>query len=72
MEKTVTKQIAEPRNPYHPPFNRLKVVITGIGAVSPIGIGREKFSVGLQQGEIGIDRISSLIPPVSPRPLVPK
>jgi 3-oxoacyl-[acyl-carrier-protein] synthase II len=44
-------------------LNRLKtprrVVITGMGCVTPIGIGREAFWKGLQQGESGVRRIES-------------
>ncbi len=34
-----------------------RVVITGMGCVTPIGIGREAFWRGLQQGESGVRRI---------------
>jgi 3-oxoacyl-[acyl-carrier-protein] synthase II len=36
-----------------------RVVITGMGCVTPIGIGREAFWRGLQQGESGVRRIES-------------
>jgi len=41
-------------------FKRLRrVVITGMGCVTPIGIGREAFWSGLQNGESGVRRIES-------------
>lgn len=36
-----------------------RVVITGMGCVTPIGIGREAFWTGLQSGESGVRRIES-------------
>src|SRR5438132_12082171 len=36
-----------------------RVVITGMGCVTPIGIGREAFWAGLQNGESGVRRIES-------------
>ncbi len=39
-----------------------KVVVTGLGLVSPIGSGREKFFKALYQGECGVDRIASFDP----------
>src|SRR5947207_14186444 len=36
-----------------------RVVITGMGCVTPIGIGREAFWYGLQHGESGVRRIES-------------
>jgi 3-oxoacyl-[acyl-carrier-protein] synthase II len=36
-----------------------RVVITGIGVISPIGIGKEKFTVSLKNGVSGVDLISS-------------
>ena len=36
-----------------------RVVITGVGCVTPIGIGREAFWHGLQNGQSGVRRIES-------------
>jgi 3-oxoacyl-[acyl-carrier-protein] synthase II len=36
-----------------------RVVITGMGCVTPIGIGREAFWAGLQRGDSGVRRIES-------------
>ena len=36
-----------------------RVVITGMGCVTPIGIGREAFWAALQNGESGVRRIES-------------
>ena len=36
-----------------------RVVITGFGCVTPIGIGREKFWKSLKQGKSGIEKIES-------------
>ena len=35
-----------------------RVVVTGIGAVTPIGIGKEKFFEGLKDGKNGIGKIT--------------
>lgn len=35
-----------------------RVVITGLGAVTPIGIGKEKFFEGLKEGKNGIGKIT--------------
>ena len=34
-----------------------RVAITGLGCVTPIGIGREAFAEGLRAGRSGVDRI---------------
>ena len=39
-----------------------RVVITGVGAVTPVGIGKDAFWSGLISGRNGIDRISHLDP----------
>src|SRR6185436_2424072 len=36
-----------------------RVVITGFGCVTPIGIGRQAFWTGLQNGQSGVRRIES-------------
>src|SRR5687768_7102495 len=36
-----------------------RVVITGMGCVTPIGIGRDAFWLSLRQGESGVRRIDS-------------
>lgn len=38
-------------------FSRRRVVVTGMGVVSPIGVGREAFYTGLASGRSGIDTI---------------
>jgi len=43
-----------------------RVVITGFGCVTPIGIGREKFWQGLIKGESGVRRIESFDVSASP------
>lgn len=35
-----------------------RVVITGLGAISPIGIGKDAFWQGLLAGKSGIDKIT--------------
>ena len=35
-----------------------RVVITGVGAITPIGIGKDEFWKGLLEGRNGIDKIS--------------
>src|SRR6059036_1247545 len=44
-------------------LNRLqsirRVVITGMGCVTPIGVGRQEFWTGLQNGASGVSRIES-------------
>ena len=39
-----------------------RVVITGIGCLSPNGNGREEFAAALRRGESGVDRISLFDP----------
>ncbi len=39
-----------------------RVVITGMGVISPIGIGKEEFLKGLKETKIGIGRITSFDP----------
>jgi 3-oxoacyl-[acyl-carrier-protein] synthase II len=39
-----------------------RVVITGIGCVTPIGIGREAFWNGLTSGKSGVSRIEAFDP----------
>jgi 3-oxoacyl-[acyl-carrier-protein] synthase II len=39
-----------------------RVVITGFGCVTPIGIGRERYWEGLKQGRSGVRRIESFDP----------
>ncbi|NLP37219.1 MAG: beta-ketoacyl-ACP synthase II [Firmicutes bacterium] len=36
-----------------------RVVITGIGAITPIGIGKREFWQGLEAGKNGVDRVQS-------------
>ena len=35
-----------------------RVVITGVGAITPIGTGKDEFWKGLMEGRNGIDKIS--------------
>lgn len=39
-----------------------RVVITGLGAVTPIGIGKEEFFAGLKAGRNGIERVTQFDP----------
>ena len=39
-----------------------KIVITGMGAVTPIGIGVDEYWKNLLDGKSGIDRITSFDP----------
>ena len=50
--------------------NKYRAVITGCGAVSPFGVGWEKWAAGLQSGASGIGRIS-LFDPDIPVPINP-
>ncbi len=43
-------------------IDRNRVVVTGVGVITPIGIGREEFWSGLLAGRNGITRISSFNP----------
>lgn len=38
-----------------------RVVITGIGVIAPIGIGKERFWQGLAEGRSGVSRVDDLI-----------
>lgn len=38
---------------------RNRIVITGIGVVTPIGIGKERFWGSLESGKSGVDRVTS-------------
>ena len=37
-----------------------RVVITGVGAITPIGTGKDEFWKGLMEGRNGIDKILSV------------
>src|SRR5580765_8673288 len=43
-----------------------RVVITGMGCVTPLGIGREAFWSGLVSGKSGVRRIETFDPSSSP------
>lgn len=42
-----------------PPIERQRVVVTGLGIVSPVGIGQERFWQSLLNGVSGVSRIDS-------------
>jgi len=39
-------------------LNKRRIVVTGIGVISPIGIGKDKFFQSLKEGKCGIDYIT--------------
>lgn len=39
-------------------MNKRRIVVTGIGVISPIGIGKDKFFQSLKEGKCGIDYIT--------------
>ncbi|SHJ04971.1 beta-ketoacyl-ACP synthase II [Lutispora thermophila] len=39
-------------------MNKKRVVITGLGIISPIGIGKNAFFTGLKEGQSGVDKIT--------------
>lgn len=39
--------------------NKMRIVITGIGVISPIGTGKEAFWEGLSEGRFGISKITA-------------
>ncbi|MBQ7723201.1 MAG: beta-ketoacyl-[Selenomonadaceae bacterium] len=43
-------------------MSKNRVVITGLGAVTPIGIGKEKFWEALKAGTNGVGRITHFDP----------
>ena len=43
-------------------MNEYRVVITGLGVVTPIGLGIEEFWKGLKEGRNGISRVSRFDP----------
>jgi 3-oxoacyl-[acyl-carrier-protein] synthase II len=43
------------------PGMQRRVVITGIGAITPIGVGREDFWEGLKAGRCGVQRVDDLV-----------
>src|SRR3712207_6294228 len=45
-----------------------EVVVTGLGVVSPIGIGRQEFWGSLQEGRSGVRRITAFDPKYLPAP----
>lgn len=42
--------------------NRRRIVITGVGIISPIGIGKVAFTQALREGKSGVDKIISFDP----------
>ena len=45
--------------------DKKRVVVTGMGAVTPIGHNVEAFWQGIKDGKCGIGPITILIPPIS-------
>src|SRR5271154_2004137 len=45
-------------------MNNRRVVITGIGVISPVGIGRHDLWKALLEGQSGVDRITQFDPDV--------
>ena len=50
-------------------MTRRRVAITGLGCVTPLGIGREAFAAGLAAGRSGVSRISLFDPSDLPVPI---
>lgn len=50
-------------------MTKRRVVITGIGVVSPFGVGRERFWSGLLSGDSAMRRISKFVPDAYRSPL---
>jgi len=52
--------LATPRRKF--PLGLRKTVVTGVGCITPLGIGAERLWAALLAGESGIDRVSSFDP----------
>ncbi len=50
-------------------MSRRRVVVTGLGCATPLGVGRQAFAAGLREGRSGVSRISLFDPSSLPVPI---
>src|SRR3954447_3950215 len=58
----------EARLSTRPDTSRRRIVVTGIGVVSPNGVGREAFTRALREGRSGVSALAGRLNTDSPKP----